>query len=228
MKNIFTLIFAFLCLGLSAQLTITPGTMENTIPLTGDYIYYMTIKNTSSTDQIVHWQVNKDANTPSTWSIYVCDNNLCYSPSVIKNPANKPNTIAANSESIFKVYVNPGGTAGSAITSLSLFADAAHANFLVETDVNGVITAGSPNSTFHAQKDDISVYPNPTDSYFSLKNTSNVSKLVLFNVVGREVKRFNSIATNYFDVSDLNRGYYLVKAIDAKGKTLKTIKLSIR
>jgi len=71
-----------------------------------------------------------------------------------------------------------------------------------------------------------SLFPNPTNGLFTI--SGQVSKVQIYSVTGQLVKSFENIPTeNYqFDINELNRGVYLVKAIDADNstKTMKIIK----
>lgn len=71
----------------------------------------------------------------------------------------------------------------------------------------------------------MALYPNPTSSAFAL--TADVKLLQVFSVTGQLVKTFEGqrIGTSY-DISDLNRGVYFVKATDEyrREKTMKLVK----
>ena len=71
-----------------------------------------------------------------------------------------------------------------------------------------------------------SLFPNPTNGLFTING--QVSKVQIYSITGQLVKSFNNIpAESYqFDINELNRGVYLVKAFDANNstKTMKIIK----
>jgi hypothetical protein len=71
----------------------------------------------------------------------------------------------------------------------------------------------------------ISLSPNPASTYFTLN--MEVEKVQVFSVTGQLVKSFSNVSLNdQYSISDLNKGIYLVKVIDADNneKTLKLIK----
>ena len=70
----------------------------------------------------------------------------------------------------------------------------------------------------------LSLFPNPSTGLFSING--NVSKVQVYSITGQLVKSFENIpAEDYqFDINDLNRGVYFVKAID-QNNSLKTMKL---
>ena len=81
------------------------------------------------------------------------------------------------------------------------------------------------NEQFNALTN-ISLYPNPSNGSFMIN--SQMSKVEVYSVTGQMVKTFTSIPSEnfIFDISSLDSGIYLVKAIDANNnsKTMKLIK----
>lgn len=74
--------------------------------------------------------------------------------------------------------------------------------------------------------DFVALAPNPTANYFTIN--ANTEKVEIFSITGQLVKSFkNGQLEDYqFDVADLNKGVYLVKASDENNhsKTMKLIK----
>lgn len=70
----------------------------------------------------------------------------------------------------------------------------------------------------------VKLYPNPANNYFVIEG--EISKAEIFSVTGQLVKSFDGVnTTDYqFDINDLTKGVYLVKAFDAQNRT-KTMKL---
>ena len=70
------------------------------------------------------------------------------------------------------------------------------------------------------------LYPNPASSYFTLNATT--SKVQIFSITGQLVKTFdaNQSEGNQYIISDLNQGFYIVKAYDENNgvQVLKFIK----
>jgi glycosidase len=79
--------------------------------------------------------------------------------------------------------------------------------------------------TFNPLKD-VAITPNPTANNFSING--QIAKVQVFSVTGQMVKSFDSISSEdyQFNVSDLSKGVYLVKAYDDNNNstTLKLIK----
>lgn len=72
----------------------------------------------------------------------------------------------------------------------------------------------------------ISLFPNPTSGSFSIKG--QVAKVEVYSITGQRVKSFDNISSEeyQFDINELNKGVYLVKAFDLNNNasTLKLIK----
>jgi len=76
-------------------------------------------------------------------------------------------------------------------------------------------------------KPNIKIYPNPTSQYISTMDGTDVDQLIVYNIVGRPVKTFKANYVNQYDVSQLPIGIYLVRLLDKREQTLKTIRLKV-
>ena len=73
--------------------------------------------------------------------------------------------------------------------------------------------------------DTVGLYPNPTNDYFSIN--TNTQSVEVYSVTGQLVKTFSQQQNGYqFNISDLARGVYMVKAKDEnqREKTMKLVK----
>ncbi len=71
----------------------------------------------------------------------------------------------------------------------------------------------------------INVTPNPSSGYFSIN--ADLTKVMIYSITGQLVKSFDGkLKSDIYEISDLNRGVYLVKVFDINHneKTLKLIK----
>ncbi|MCC6461894.1 MAG: T9SS type A sorting domain-containing protein [Saprospiraceae bacterium] len=81
----------------------------------------------------------------------------------------------------------------------------------------------------NSTKADLSVYPNPTTEYISVKdNNDAVGYIAVFNLVGKKVKDFEFVKGESLFVADLPKGMYLVQIQDRKREVLKTQKVEKR
>ena len=85
-----------------------------------------------------------------------------------------------------------------------------------------------PIALHQASKTKLSIYPNPTTSYFQLTDTDDVSQIILFNVVGKRMKSFEYMEDEKYSVLDLPDGMYLIQFVGHNGKIVSTRRLSKR
>jgi len=71
---------------------------------------------------------------------------------------------------------------------------------------------------------EIFLYPNPSKNSFSLNNIADVDNIQIFDINGRLVVSYDNMATNFFDVSYLSVGEYIVK-ISFENENLRGFKL---
>jgi 1,4-alpha-glucan branching enzyme len=104
------------------------------------------------------------------------------------------------------------------------------------TDVNATILIAAGDFKIYGNKpsslgvtnfglsQDIYLYPNPSSTYFTINK--NTSKVEIYSITGQLVKSFNTNQTkdSQFNVSDLDKGVYFVKALNEKNE-VKVMKL---
>lgn len=75
----------------------------------------------------------------------------------------------------------------------------------------------------------ISLYPNPASDYFMLKNSENVSIVIVYNIVGRQMKRYKVNSTNdRFTINDLPKGMYVIRLMNSNNDVLQTLRMNKR
>ncbi|HMN89598.1 MAG TPA: T9SS type A sorting domain-containing protein [Saprospiraceae bacterium] len=74
----------------------------------------------------------------------------------------------------------------------------------------------------------IKVFPNPATDYIELSDNDKVTQVLIFNLVGKEMKRFDAAAGQKYYISELPRGLYLVQLIDRSGQPITTQRVSKR
>ncbi|TNE51870.1 MAG: T9SS type A sorting domain-containing protein [Bacteroidetes bacterium] len=81
----------------------------------------------------------------------------------------------------------------------------------------------------NANKPDLTVYPNPTTDYISVKDNNDVVGYVaVFNLVGKKLKEFDFVKGESLFVADLPKNIYLVQIQDHDRRVLKTQKVNKR
>jgi hypothetical protein len=74
----------------------------------------------------------------------------------------------------------------------------------------------------------ISIFPNPTTDFFEIQSSREIDKIVVFNLIGRELKSFNAEVDRKYSVGDLPNGMYLVQVFDENNKVITTQRLQKR
>ncbi len=179
-----------------------------------------TVKNESSVKKLILWQRNVLSLTEG-WGTAICDKNICYDPSIDAFEFE----LEAGEEGIINVYGYPGGMEGRAKVELTL-TDATDSTNTVSA-IYDVRSEGVVTSTRNISRPDIKIYPNPTAQYISITDATDVDQLIVYNIVGRPVKTFKATYENQYDVGQLPIGMYLVRLVNKREQTLKTIRLKV-
>ena len=226
MKHIFTSLLFFLAFNCFSQFSHTPNPAVIEAPIDSLITkYYIDIIMEKDTTYEVHWQLFKDGETwKDGWGTQVCDLNLCYLENIDRNPRNIPNTMGKGIHT-FSIYFLPNGIPGDTQLELVLYGDAEHINELyrIPVDVHAINTSNTFNIN---SQNEITVYPNPAQDYFSIINSSKVDKIKLYNILGNEVKTFYHYNNAQHIIAELKAGMYILRMLDKDNKTIKTIKLN--
>ena len=73
-----------------------------------------------------------------------------------------------------------------------------------------------------AAVEDLRVFPNPVVDQFEVGSSERVGSIRVVNMVGREVRKFDTSAQTTFDIADLPQGMYLVQLRDHEDKVIHT------
>lgn len=94
------------------------------------------------------------------------------------------------------------------------------------------LTFAQGKQSFHSNsfstKVEIQVFPNPVQTHFSINNNAQVQDIVVFNLVGKELKRFVYSDDERYFLGDLPKGIYLVQFLDRQKNVLTTRRISKR
>ena len=85
------------------------------------------------------------------------------------------------------------------------------------------------NSPQAEQKENITIYPNPATTHIGLSSSDGVERIIVFNMVGRQMKNFQvGEGDKRYYVGDLPRGMYLIQLLSANNEVLTTKRVSKR
>ena len=240
-KIIFLSVFTIFFSVLNAQnYSVTPNPASGTADLDNlatepdDVVAYAYITNNTSDSIFLKWErIMNDK--PGCWETAVCDPNLCYQP----NKDTEEFGMAANqSNSDMLVHAYPGKKPGGIdengadpgdatvvlkITNLNDPSDTTIVTYHIEVAGSpiGNCTVGLSELEFEALK----IFPNPTLDFFRLTETQEIQQLVVYNILGNQVRQFQVSSNQNYYIADLPNGVYLVGMIDRDFEIVKTVKL---
>lgn len=170
------------------------------------------------------WKINT-IDAPDAWKFYLCDANLCYGPGQADcNPA-KPNVIEPDSIIPMAFHILNFGNTGVGTYEVQYFDVDAPNQILITVPItiNAINT-----STKEVNIDEINIFPNPANDYFSMTENNLIAQISIYTIVGKQVKTFNAVSSGNYSIADLSEGMYLVRLIDNKGKVAKVLRISKR
>lgn len=170
---------------------------------------------------------------PSAWQTQVCDLVACYNPDINTNydPENnyvEPIVLAPGRSLTLTLHVLPNGTSGAGIydLDLSLLEDP---NNVFETVVFRTTVQNSAAALSPAEiARHIRLFPNPATEYMELTNSEPVDQVVIYNILGRQVRAFRAAEEKRYYLTGLPDGMYLVSLVNNRDGILRTMRLSKR
>ena len=70
---------------------------------------------------------------------------------------------------------------------------------------------------------DIRVYPNPATDYIMVSENDKVDQVLIYNVLGKLVKKFEAESHKKYYINDLPKGMYVVRLLDSKNNLVTTV-----
>ena len=212
-------------LSLAAQvtLTLTPQSVQLDVdPLQFETVAHSWLTNTSDEMKTFRW-VRIVESITTGWESAICDMNACYSTTVDSTDSNTDVILAAGDSTVIDVHIRPGGLEGSAHVKVAIKEVGS-----LENRIEGNYHFNQTSSSSEVVRSDLKLFPNPSSEYFQLTDYDKIDKIILYNLVGRELRSFNAYPGAKFDVEDLTRGMYLVRLVDERRRVVKTLRLNKR
>jgi hypothetical protein len=229
-------LWLFTCLSVQAQLSISPAEIRREVNLTADdYGYEETLKfkvtNTSTKPLRLRWD-REVVFSPYGWETQVCDKESSYPYYVSSNidpilGINVPVELEPGESFDFYLTIQPFNRTGQCRILIPFRATNEPEEVLAEADVRFTIIDSKDSARLRADRSRSILFPNPVEDRFFISNLpEDLSSLEVFNTLGRRVRSFkNPRDGDSFGVSDLPQGVYLVSLVDARGKTIRTLRL---
>jgi hypothetical protein len=233
-KNI--LLFSFLLiftLSIEAQVTLSfepeSISVSDYIDLSdNDYelVGYATVTNIGDEAISLRWnRVIEDM--PEEWGVQVCDLNLCYNESIYSNfvpgEIEIPVPLEPGASTNMDIHVKPRGVSGNGRVIIEL-SDTNTPDEIISTgtyDFDALVVT----STEDLNQAPLSVFPNPTADYFNIRGGNGIDRVVLYNILGREMRSFNVAPGQRYHIGDLPNGLYLASMVDNSKGIVKTLRL---
>jgi hypothetical protein len=221
MRYIYTLILTFsISLLLSGQsLVLSPAEIVQPINLEEfENVGYAKLKNTTNQTLTVVWR-REILRANSNWEISICDKNNCYLPFI----ETRELILAPGEESNLDVHVRHNGHKDNGEVKMVAY-DKSNSSETVSATF--IFTAGGSSSTQKvAFGDQLKIWPNPAQQFFTVNDSKILSKIEVLNLLGNVVKVYDTRSTTQFDISDLTSGIYLIRMISkndpSKSKTIR-------
>lgn len=179
----------------------------------------------------INWKV-VSVSIPSDWKVVgMCDNNTCYSDSLIAYGINTPpptSPIPAGGTSLFdlRIYAPMSGTSGTGIVKARTYT-------LGQVDTLVFIVNKTATSISTIQLDDkrVSLYPNPATSTLQVYadktlNPKTISIIGVTGVQNRSIAVEKGKEVTNVDINALATGMYMVRVTDVNGKIITSRKFT--
>lgn len=188
------------------------------------------ISNNTSDTLFLKWErVLED--TPDGWKTTVCEPNLCVFPNVnTREFILYPNVIdqAMYVEAYPGMY--PGGIPQNGavpgigevhlkISNLNDPSDTLIAVYLFTLVGSPILDLTEP------ELEQINIFPNPATDYFMLSETKEIDRIIVYNILGQQVKTFEVNGNQYFEINDFPNGNYVINLMNKDQEMLKALRL---
>jgi len=214
-----SILFLIPFFAVSQSLAIWPNTVE----LDVDHTKFETVAHaflTNNSDKVlsVRWRRSIKSSTVG-WENAICDFNACYATTVDSAEV----LLAPGDSSNLDVHIRPNGIEGSAHIELVAFDINDPANL-----AEGSYFFNQTLSISGIETESIKIFPNPAYDYFQITSYEKVEQVMVYSLLGRHLRTFMAYQNEKFDISDLQRGMYLIRMIDRKKDVIKTLRLNKR
>ena len=70
------------------------------------------------------------------------------------------------------------------------------------------------------QENEVKIYPNPTNDFLYFNSSQKIISIIIYNEIGQEIKRVNSVSENKIDLSNLKSGLYIIKFLNMNNEKI--------
>lgn len=217
------------------QLTVEPAVVQRQISVPssdGNYeeVMRVTVTNTSRQRLRLRWD-KEVVYQPDGWESYVCDKLASYPANVTSNvdpiqSVNAPVILSPGESFDLFLTVLPYRTVGQGKFVITFRNASRPAETIGKATFQFSCLDPATSANVAKSSNRITVYPNPVHDRFSLQNAPEMSRIEVFNTLGKRVKVFdNPESGDSFPAGDLPQGIYLLSLIDKRGQVVRTIRM---
>jgi hypothetical protein len=226
-KNILTALFTLSLFAIvQGQITVDPPVIFEEFELMQEqdqeFVGYAEMIN-GSNDPVTYVWEREIIYLPDGWETAFCDKNRCYLPFVSTQTV----TLEGGERGTSDVHIYTRALPGdSAIVKMTIYEEGNPDNKFeaIYTFMNSMITSSDDVEEFEPS---IKLYPNPASEVFYIDTDSDFDKVVLYSLVGKQVKTYPS-NQGVYSIEGLPSGMYLARVVSREGKVLKTFRMHKR
>lgn len=217
-KILLSTIFSFLVAVIAfAQFSVARDTIQISGAADEELFGEVVILNSADTTLDLRW-VRTINTIPQGWDNYFCAvPGECGAPWTDSLDFELPP--ATMTTGLLQCHCDPHGNEGVASVTVKFINNDTEE---VLGDIVWICDA-SPLSINELEAANIKLFPNPATDYFELINGDKVDRIVVYNILGKQVKYFGK--EDEYLIGDLTKGLYLVQLIDLDTEATKTLKL---
>lgn len=218
-----------LLLGLFSMTAFSQLVIENT-QIEGDsrsnrLTLYFTVHNTGTDAESYFWDIDRMASFPAEWEISVCDCFTCYDWGQETALCDEACQIEPQDSFVFTVYVNPNGVDADGELSFKLLQSCGDDSTQKASNTLTYLVSTS-SSTSSVDDSNIVIYPNPAFNSFQIADDEGIENIVIYNIVGKQMIAERHKTGQRHDVTDLEKGIYLVRMMDKTNEVVKVVRLT--
>lgn len=181
---------------------------------------HATMTNTATSTKTFAWILDTICN-PANVDIVYCDKQGCYLLGTVEGTV----TLEGGESGTMDLHIDSDDVPYPIIATVTLTEVGNDFNTVTVTFEYGACDTPVGTEEIEAAKA-ITLFPNPAADQFTLTENTVVENVVVYNILGSVVKRFNAFTTNTFDIADLNAGIYMVQLLGEDDELLRTMKMN--
>ncbi len=185
-----------------------------------DIMVEVEVTNTSNQHLNLLWTRHEVAK-PEMWKTHVGD----FTSNTDIAPEDRAIHLMPGESYMIQMHAKTFGQAGFAQVELDLYDAEKQEHILGVIKATFETTSGAAKSD-ETSTDAIRIYPNPTNDYFRIYQSAAVSRIEIYNIVGKRIVAYPASPDGQYDVTNLQDGMYLVRLIAADKSVIKTVRLS--